>query len=118
MDSGHSLKRTPQNAPRWEVMGGAFKRRDIAIRRKGREEIVRRGRQHPWREQPSIREIAKKEKEVGAGFAVATGTAKVTKLRAQRVRSAWLPWRRCEACEWETGTGNLARLMTNRPGKQ
>lgn len=64
---------------------------------------------------PSIREIAKKEKEVGAGFAVATGTAKVTKLRAQRVRSAWLPWRRCEACEWETGTGNLARLMTCRP---
>lgn len=50
MDSSHSLKRTPQNATSLEVMGGAFKRRDIASHSKGREEIVRRGRQQPQRE--------------------------------------------------------------------
>lgn len=37
---------------------------------------------------PSMREVAKKEKEVRVGFAVATGTVKVTKLPAQRVLTA------------------------------
>lgn len=36
---------------------------------------------------PSMREVAKK-KEVRVGFAVATGTVKVTKLPAQRVLTA------------------------------
>lgn len=35
-----------------------------------------------------MREVAKKEKEVRVGFAVATGTVKVTKLPAQRVLTA------------------------------
>lgn len=78
MDSIHSLKRTPQDAARSEVMGGAFKRRDIVIGRKGRVANIR------GENGPSDREIAKKEREVRAGFAVASATAQVMGAARER----------------------------------